>query len=475
MLLETIDDLLDLAKSGEGEAVGLSSALEMLQCAVPSLVLLACADGTVVFADDFGSGATPELVAKVAYDLEKRLEESDCSTVAVKPPLDGRVRLAVKLPLTLPESANSGMLACLVESSPNLAGTLDEATTASIMCGALAAAAVRYKARAAELAVRVEQLVAEKDALRASYTESLADTIEEHELRLREQAAAQGQLVQAQKLESIGQLAAGIAHEINTPTQFIGDNLRFLEDAFRELKPLLAESEHARGVGGRNGTAAGLSQRIAPAAREDDLEYLIEEIPKAIAQSLEGVGRVANIVRSMKEFSHPGTDEMQPVDLNKALECTLTVCRNEWKYVADVAMDLDPQLPLVHCMPGACNQVFLNLVINAAHAIADKQGNNSTEKGTITVSTRTDGGWVEVRVSDTGTGIAEKHRTKVFDPFFTTKKVGRGTGQGLAIAHSVIVDKHGGTLTFDTEVGHGTTFIVRLPQRAGRVLSERSR
>ena len=205
------------------------------------------------------------------------------------------------------------------------------------------------------------------------------------------------------------------------------------------------------------------------------MEYLIEEIPKAIAQSLEGVGRVANIVRSMKEFSHPGTDEMQPVDLNKALECTLTVCRNEWKYVADVVTDLDPHLPPVHCMPGACNQVFLNLIINAAHAIADKQGNDSTKKGTITVSTRTDGDWVEVRVADTGTGIAEEHRTKVFDPFFTTKKVGRGTGQGLAIAHSVLVDKHGGTLSFDTEVGRGTTFIVRLPQRAGGTPSERSR
>ena len=197
----------------------------------------------------------------------------------------------------------------------------------------------------------------------------------------------------------------------------------------------------------------------------DDLDYLTREIPKAIAQSLEGVGRVANIVRSMKEFSHPGTDELQPVDVNKALECTLTVCRNEWKYVADVVTDLDPRLPLVPCMPGACNQVFLNLIINSAHAIADKQAGNCTEKGTITVSTRSDGDWVEIRVADTGTGIPEKHRTKVFDPFFTTKKVGRGTGQGLAIAHSVIVDKHGGTLTFDTEVGHGTTFVVRLPQR----------
>ena len=288
------------------------------------------------------------------------------------------------------------MLACLVESSPFLAGRPDEATIAGTVCAALAAAALHYKARAAELSARVEQLVAGQDALRATYYQSLAETVQEHELRFREQEAAQGQLVQAQKLESIGQLAAGIAHEINTPTQFIGDNLRFLEDAFGELAPLLAGGRHPHAVDGRNGPAAGRARENVTAARGDNFEYLVEEIPKAIAQSLEGVERVANIVRSMKEFSHPGTDEMQPVDLNKALECTLTVCRNEWKYVADVVTDFDPGLPPVHCMPGACNQVFLNLIINAAHALADKHGNNSTEKGTITVSTRADGDWVEV-------------------------------------------------------------------------------
>ena len=410
-------------------------------------------------------GAAPELVANLAYDLAQRLEESDASTVAVKPPFDGRLRLALRLPKT----ANGGLLACLVEPSSLIGETLDDMSIAAIVCSALACAALRYKAREAELSARVEQLMAGQDALRATYAKSLAETIEEHELRLREQEAAQGQLVQAQKLESIGQLAAGIAHEINTPIQFIGDNLRFLEDAFRDLKPLLASGtcSHAGDGESRPGVPGAPTERMlqTAATSEDDLEYLIREIPKAIAQSLEGVGRVANIVRSMKEFSHPGTDEMQPVDLNKALECTLTVCRNEWKYVADVVTDLDPHLPPVHCMPGACNQVFLNLIINAAHAIADKQDGNFTEKGTITVSTRSDGDWVEVRVADTGTGIPAEHRTKVFDPFFTTKKVGRGTGQGLAIARSVLVDKHGGTLTFDTEVGRGTTFIVRLPQR----------
>jgi signal transduction histidine kinase len=165
----------------------------------------------------------------------------------------------------------------------------------------------------------------------------------------------------------------------------------------------------------------------------------------------------------MKEFSHPGNDEMQSIDLNRAIESTLTVCRNEWKYVAELVTDFDPDLPPVTCLPGECNQVFLNLIINACHAIAEAQTDGTQEKGTITVSTRNLGDAVEVRIADTGTGIPEEARRKVFDPFFTTKQVGRGTGQGLAIARSVIVDKHNGSLSFETEVGRGTTFIVQLP------------
>lgn len=278
-----------------------------------------------------------------------------------------------------------------------------------------------------------------------------------------ERIALERQLAQAQKLESIGQLAAGVAHEINTPTQYIGDNTRFLQEALRELDTVLGSFDRLLNAAKDHTLTDDLVAEVEATVDEADLDYLAEEMPKAVEQSLEGVGRVAAIVRSMKEFSHPGSDEKQAIDINRALENTLTVCRSEWKYVADAVTEVDATLPRVNCLPGECNQVFLNLIINAAHAIGDKLGSESTEKGTITVSTCHDGDWVEIRVRDNGTGIPEDARAKVFDPFFTSKEVGRGTGQGLAIAHSVIVDKHGGSLTFETETGKGTTFVIRLP------------
>ena len=273
----------------------------------------------------------------------------------------------------------------------------------------------------------------------------------------------ESQLVQAQKMESVGQLAAGIAHEINTPTQYVGDNTRFLEDAFRDLVPLLTHCSQLCKAAGDGAIPRQLLANVVATAKEADLEYLIDEIPNAISQSLEGVERVAKIVRSMKDFSHPGGETKQAVDLNRALESTLTVCRNEWKYVAEVVSRYDPDLPMVTCLPGECNQVFLNLIINAAHAIGDRLADEPTEKGTITVATRRDGDWVEICIEDTGTGIPDESRSRIFDPFFTTKEVGRGTGQGLAIAHSVVTERHGGTINFESEIGRGTTFIVRLP------------
>ena len=288
-----------------------------------------------------------------------------------------------------------------------------------------------------------------------------------------ERQALEAQLAHAQKLESVGRLAAGIAHEINTPTQFVGDNTRFLQEAFEDLNRLADQCLRLVDANLNQQSAGDLIAGIESLIEEIDLEGLREEIPKAIEQSLEGLQRVARIVRAMKDFSHPGTEEMEPVDLNKAIESTIMVARNEWKYVATMETDLDPDLARVPGYAGDLNQVFLNLIVNAAHAIADVIQQGDAERGEITVRTRQIDNAVEVSVSDTGSGIPEEIRSRIFDPFFTTKEVGKGTGQGLAIVHAVIVKKHGGTIDIDSEIGKGTTFTIRLPFTDQTITSEK--
>jgi len=271
----------------------------------------------------------------------------------------------------------------------------------------------------------------------------------------------------AQKLESIGQLAAGIAHEINTPIQYTADNTHFLKDSFGEIETALKSYSRLY-----ESVKAGLQTKavvreIEKVTSEIDLDYLREEIPKAIAQSLEGLENVAKIVSAMKQFAHPGMDEKILTDINKAIQNTITISRNEWKYVADMMTDFDPSMPLIACLPGEFNQVILNIVVNAAHAIGDTEDAKSGRKGTIKVTTRREGRWAEIRISDTGPGIPKEIRDRIFDPFFTTKEVGKGSGQGLAISHSVIVKKHGGTIGFETEINKGTTMIIRLPMGNG--------
>ncbi len=280
-----------------------------------------------------------------------------------------------------------------------------------------------------------------------------------------ERRVLERQLLQSQKLESIGQLAAGIAHEINTPAQYVGDNTRFLQESFKELTTLFAKCD-----GFKNDYGAGkiskdeVFKKVEEAAEEADIEFLAEEIPQAIEQTLEGITRIAQIVRAMKEFAHPGTEEKRYVDLNHAIETTVTISRNEWKYVADVETDLCPDLPQVPCLPGEFNQALLNIVVNAAQAIGEQQeASGDKTKGTISVQTSTRDDTAEIRISDTGPGIPDEIKERIFDPFFTTKEVGKGTGQGLAIVHSVVVDKHDGTLRVETNPGQGTTFVIRLP------------
>lgn len=276
-----------------------------------------------------------------------------------------------------------------------------------------------------------------------------------------ERKTMESQLRQAQKLEAIGQLAAGIAHEINTPTQFVTDNLTFLRDSWKTTLELV--ELYRKTVQEHCGSALPEAQRLAVQQAEQaaDVEFIAAEMPRAIEQALDGARRVAKIVRAMKEFSHPDTGDKTSADLNRAIETTITVARNEWKYVAEMETSFEENLPQVPCQVGEFNQVILNLVVNAAHAIKEKVKDG--QKGVIRVTTRTRGEFVEIAIRDTGTGIPEAHRSRVFDPFFTTKEVGKGTGQGLSLAHNIIVNRHGGKIWFETEMGQGTTFFLHLP------------
>lgn len=287
--------------------------------------------------------------------------------------------------------------------------------------------------------------------------------ISEQKKSMKEKEILYVQLLQAHKFESVGQLASGIAHEINTPTQFVSSNVSFLDEAFSDIQKMVMTLVKANDEKTLTGDA--LQQALDTA----DWLYLEKEVPKAIQQSCEGLSRVANLVSAMKEFSHPGCKEAGLVDINHLIETTATVARNEWKYSSELQLNLAPDLPEILCLSGGIGQVFLNLLVNAAHTITDKLGRTPEGgKGLITITTEVDGPFVLIHIADTGCGIPDFASAKIFDPFFTTKAVGNGTGQGLAIAYDVVTNKHGGTLSFSTEVGEGTTFTIRLPIKKSR-------
>ena len=276
------------------------------------------------------------------------------------------------------------------------------------------------------------------------------------------QKKLESELYQAQKLESVGRLAAGVAHEINTPVQFVNDNCYFLRDAVAQVGEVVrAYREVIAAVADGQMTVEQARERAAAAEEAADFAFMSENMPTAVERALEGLERVASIVRSMKEFSHPNQGAMSSSDLNAGIRSTLTVARHEYKYVADVETRLE-DLPPVVCNIGEFNQTFLNILVNAAHAIEAAVAGTG-RRGLITISTRRDGDSVLISIQDTGGGIPEAIQDSIFDPFFTTKEVGKGTGQGLAIARTVIVDKHHGSLTFESVPGVGTTFMIRLP------------
>jgi signal transduction histidine kinase len=302
--------------------------------------------------------------------------------------------------------------------------------------------------------------------LKSSLTREVLERVVDREIERRrlelDLRGAQERLQLAEKLEAIGQLAAGVAHEINTPAHYVGDNISFLSTALRDLLPVLDAFKQLAGNDGND--------RLRDIAASADLDYLVSEIPAAIQSAAAGIKQIKNIVTAMKEFSHPG-EELQQIDLNHAVESTVTVARHEWKSVAELVLDLAEPLPLVRCFPSQINQVLLNLVVNAAQAVGERVA-GGMDKGAIRVSTRCAGAQVMIAVEDNGVGISKAIRSRIFDPFFTTKEPGKGTGQGLAIAHRIVVEHHHGAIRVESEPGAGARFEVMLPLDAGAVCSK---
>ena len=281
------------------------------------------------------------------------------------------------------------------------------------------------------------------------------------EYELIEKERMEIELRHAQKMEAVGQLAAGIAHEINTPIHFIGNSIEFLDTAMGELMQLADWSIASQAALSATGDHVEMAGELAQAIEDADVEYIRERMPQALRRAHEGLSRVTHVVSAMREFAHPDRRDKVPADINHAIQTTLTVACNEYKYIADVETQYG-ELPEVVCLIGDINQVLLNMVVNAAHAIADRVG-DSGERGTIRISTAHMGGFAQIMISDDGVGIPEEVRYRIFDPFYTTKEPGRGTGQGLAISHRIIVEQHGGSIAMCSECGKGTTFTIMIP------------
>jgi PAS domain S-box-containing protein len=344
-----------------------------------------------------------------------------------------------------------------VEKEDSVKSAIDQTLTDGLTRTGYDDVFVHKEGRELDVAYSVSPLLREEDDTGVVVT---FNDISERKRADEERMNLERQLNQTHKMEAVGHLAGGIAHEINTPIQYVGDNLRFIKESEEDIETLLKEySSLLKKASEIPGLEAEV-RRVKETMEEIDLAYLEEEAPNAIEQSIAGASQVAQIVMAMKEFAHPGSKDMALTDMNRIITNAVAVCKNEWKYIADTELKLGDNLPQLECLGGEISQVVLNLVINAAQAIdAAKLG----KKGKITITTTYCGDYIEVRVADTGTGIPAEVQEHIFNPFFTTKDVGSGTGQGLAIAQDIVVGKHHGELFFETEVGSGTTFVMRLP------------
>ncbi len=399
-----------------------------------------------------------ETQAREAYDSRESLRRSD--------QFMRRILRAMGTPMMLVDAAgriiqcNPAAVAMLGCSEENLEG-IDVSVVAAIP---------DVEDRAVPLLDNAEVELLLDDGSRTMTLFSISELLDEPEglvgyvcvwVDLREKLRMEIEERQAQKLESLGQMAAGVAHEINTPIQFVGDSLVFLRESFSDLVSLVEAGQTRRKEWAKAPGMDELAQAAEEHEEEADVEFIVEEAPGAFKRATSGLERVAKIVQALKSFSHPGSDETAPQDINQLIETTLTLSSSEYKYVAELETELEP-LPSVPGHAGDLGQVVLNLVVNAAHAVADKM-DGSGKLGKIFVRTRLEGDFVAIEVEDTGVGIPEDIVHRIFDPFFTTKEVGRGTGQGLAISHRIVVDKHRGRLEVTPDPGKGSTFRVLLP------------
>ncbi|KGJ89860.1 MHYT domain-containing protein [Colwellia psychrerythraea] len=277
-----------------------------------------------------------------------------------------------------------------------------------------------------------------------------------------ERVNLEAQLNQANKLESIGQLAAGIAHEINTPTQYVTDNTSFLKGAFASCIDVIKFCQNISSKPTEDINKEDIN-KMKGLLSDSDIEFILEEVPSAITQSLEGLHRISTIVKAMKSFSHPSKGEMQLTSISEAIETTITVARNEWRYIAELVTQFDDDLPKIMCIRDELNQVFLNIIVNATHAIEENSTKSGQIDGKIKILATRQGENIIIKVVDNGAGMTAETQERIFDPFYTTKDVGKGTGQGLSLAYSVIVDRHKGKIEAHSILGEGTTFTISLP------------
>tara|TARA_B100000242_G_scaffold288732_1_gene257383 strand:- start:362 stop:2014 length:1653 start_codon:yes stop_codon:yes gene_type:complete len=294
------------------------------------------------------------------------------------------------------------------------------------------------------LTKRLQGLIIGLESTVKNRTAKLQEKTNQLKLEIQQRKELETQLVHAQKMEAVGQLASGIAHEINSPSQFANDNILFLKEAVEGFIAKLDNTENA--------------------PDEKELSFLKGNASEAAEQAKEGISRITTIVKSMKNFAYRDAESAKkPNDLNQAIESTIVVATNEWKYHAEIKKELDENLPMVPCNIGEINQVVLNLIVNGAHAIRDRD--EASVKGEIKISTKhyPSDDCVVISITDNGGGIPQQVQERIFEPFFTTKEVGVGTGQGLAIAHNVVVKSHNGQIWFQSVENQGTTFFIKLP------------